>query len=122
MFYNEWLLQIGPGQGLYSNPMLLFLSHTVCEKDVLTVCTNSSHEHVHPFKEKMDVFIASGEICKDSWDSEKDLDSKFLSLLFMCSVTSANPSHLPCSDMKSSWSLRCPASLDDWWRGVQKFA
>ncbi|RXN06369.1 formin-like isoform X2 [Labeo rohita] len=34
---------------------------TVCEKDVLTVCTNSSHEHVHPFKEKMDVFIASAQ-------------------------------------------------------------
>uniref|UniRef100_A0A8C2HM79 FH2 domain-containing protein n=1 Tax=Cyprinus carpio TaxID=7962 RepID=A0A8C2HM79_CYPCA len=34
---------------------------TVCEKDVLTVCTNSSHEHVHPFKEKMDFFIGNGD-------------------------------------------------------------
>ncbi|XP_059369603.1 formin [Carassius carassius] len=34
---------------------------TLCEKDVLTVCTNSSHEHVHPFKEKMDSFIANAQ-------------------------------------------------------------
>uniref|UniRef100_A0A8C1YXV9 FH2 domain-containing protein n=1 Tax=Cyprinus carpio TaxID=7962 RepID=A0A8C1YXV9_CYPCA len=34
---------------------------TVCEKDVLTVCTNSSHEHIHPFKEKMECFIANGD-------------------------------------------------------------
>lgn len=44
---------------------------------------------------------------------EEDLYSTFLSLLFMCSVTSANPSRLTCSDMKSGWSLRRPASLDD---------
>ncbi|XP_073789454.1 formin-1 isoform X1 [Danio rerio] len=34
---------------------------TVCEKDVLTVCTNSSQEHIHPFQEKMDFFIASAQ-------------------------------------------------------------
>ncbi|XP_016384671.1 formin [Sinocyclocheilus rhinocerous] len=34
---------------------------TVCEKDVLTVCTNSSHEHVHPFKVKMDFFIGNAQ-------------------------------------------------------------
>ncbi|XP_039548585.1 formin isoform X3 [Pimephales promelas] len=34
---------------------------TVCEKDALTVCTNSSQEHIHPFKEKMDLFIANAQ-------------------------------------------------------------
>ncbi|XDV42246.1 hypothetical protein PO909_010952 [Leuciscus waleckii] len=34
---------------------------TVCEKDALTVCTNSSQEHIHPFKEKMDFFIANAQ-------------------------------------------------------------
>ncbi|XP_016149717.1 formin-like [Sinocyclocheilus grahami] len=34
---------------------------TVCEKDVLTVCTNSSHEHIHPFKEKMESFNANAQ-------------------------------------------------------------
>lgn len=33
----------------------------VCEKDALTVCTNSSQEHMHPFKEKMDCFIANAQ-------------------------------------------------------------
>ncbi|XP_051954469.1 formin-like [Xyrauchen texanus] len=33
----------------------------VCEKDVLTVCTISSQEHMHPFKEKMDFFIANAQ-------------------------------------------------------------
>ncbi|XP_057209764.1 formin isoform X2 [Triplophysa rosa] len=33
----------------------------VCEKDVLTVCTNSAQEHMHPFKEKMDCFIANAQ-------------------------------------------------------------
>ncbi|XP_051951989.1 formin [Xyrauchen texanus] len=33
----------------------------VCEKEVLTVCTNSSQEHMHPFKEKMDIFIATAQ-------------------------------------------------------------
>ncbi|XP_051500904.1 formin [Myxocyprinus asiaticus] len=33
----------------------------VCEKEVLTVCTNSSQEHMHPFKEKMDFFIANAQ-------------------------------------------------------------
>ncbi|XP_067240050.1 formin isoform X2 [Chanodichthys erythropterus] len=34
---------------------------TVCEKEVQTVCTNSSQEHIHPFKEKMDFFIANAQ-------------------------------------------------------------
>ncbi|XP_077076428.1 formin isoform X2 [Siphateles boraxobius] len=34
---------------------------TVCEKDALTVCTNSSQGHIHPFKEKMDFFVANAQ-------------------------------------------------------------
>ncbi|XP_051510335.1 formin-like [Myxocyprinus asiaticus] len=33
----------------------------VCEKDVLTVCSISSQEYMHPFKEKMDFFIANAQ-------------------------------------------------------------
>lgn len=33
----------------------------VCEKEFLSVCTNSSQEHMHPFKEKMDGFIANAK-------------------------------------------------------------
>uniref|UniRef100_A0AAY5F6D3 FH2 domain-containing protein n=1 Tax=Electrophorus electricus TaxID=8005 RepID=A0AAY5F6D3_ELEEL len=34
---------------------------TVCEKEVKDVCTNSSEEHLQPFKEKMELFISTGE-------------------------------------------------------------
>lgn len=100
--------------------MLFLLSRTVCEKDALTVCTNSSQEHMHPFKEKIDFFIANGELnyamlreIRPHYLLEEDLHSKVLSRLIICSVTSANPSCLPCSDIKSSWPLRRPASLED---------
>ncbi|XP_073711478.1 formin [Misgurnus anguillicaudatus] len=33
----------------------------VCEKEFLSVCTNSSQEHMHPFKEKMDGFISNAQ-------------------------------------------------------------
>ncbi|XP_035388790.1 formin isoform X1 [Electrophorus electricus] len=32
---------------------------TVCEKEVKDVCTNSSEEHLQPFKEKMELFIST---------------------------------------------------------------
>ncbi|KAK1796031.1 hypothetical protein P4O66_009132, partial [Electrophorus voltai] len=33
----------------------------VCEKDVKTVCSKSSEEYVHPFKEKMEAFISDAQ-------------------------------------------------------------
>ncbi|XP_022541409.2 formin [Astyanax mexicanus] len=33
----------------------------VCEKDVQTVCSKSSQEYIHPFKEKMEAFIAKAQ-------------------------------------------------------------
>ncbi|KAL2082742.1 hypothetical protein ACEWY4_022560 [Coilia grayii] len=32
-----------------------------CEEDVQRVCTSSSEEHIHPFKEKMEGFISNGK-------------------------------------------------------------
>lgn len=39
---------------------LLFLP-IACEKGVQKVCANSSDEHLQPFKDKMEAFIASGK-------------------------------------------------------------
>ncbi|TRY55959.1 hypothetical protein DNTS_011343 [Danionella cerebrum] len=37
----------------------LSIELTACKKDALTVCTSSSPEHIHPFKEKIDIFIGN---------------------------------------------------------------
>ncbi|XP_034164195.1 formin-1 isoform X2 [Pangasianodon hypophthalmus] len=34
---------------------------TACEKDVQNVCANSSEEHLHPFKDKMDTFLTTAK-------------------------------------------------------------
>lgn len=39
------------------------LFYTGCEKDVQRVWVTSSQEYVHPFKEKMEVFISNGKPC-----------------------------------------------------------
>lgn len=89
---------------------------TVCEKDVLTVCTNSSHEHVHPFKENMDSFIANAQ--KELITVEQQMVSarkSFSDLVeyFGLKPRSGEPEILPghvftlwfefCSDFKIRW-------------------
>lgn len=42
---------------------MFFPPQTGCEKDVQRVWLTSSHEYIHPFKEKMEAFISSGKPC-----------------------------------------------------------
>uniref|UniRef100_A0A1A8RPW8 Formin 1 n=1 Tax=Nothobranchius rachovii TaxID=451742 RepID=A0A1A8RPW8_9TELE len=89
---------------------------TACEKDVQKVCTNSSEEHLQPFKQKMEAFVSEAQ--KEHSDEEDRLNAaqksfqdvvNYFGLKPKSGEKEVAPSHVFllwyefCNDFRNSW-------------------